>query len=240
MLITRQVLNCHHSVMDGRGISTVGKTWARNVGAVSEGRLVSETLTQEKLDRTQAFGNGSRSMEISEFPNYRMTKQVWRSALQRQLWEAEVNGDISHPKRHLLEQLTLTYWNIPHTTVEALKRDASQSAPNAPVVTDSAIISALLWRHITRARRLTSRGVESTCILNVVNIRRRLDPPLSLDYPGNAIAHARTTATPADVESEKTLYELAKQVTDSIDWWTSDRIWGLISAIDSTPRVGKV
>jgi hypothetical protein len=67
-----------------------------------------------------------------------------------------------------------------------------------------------------------------------------LEPPLPINYPGNALAHAKTTATVADVESEKPLYELTRQINESIEWWTSEKMWGFIGAIDSTPHVGKV
>jgi hypothetical protein len=226
--------------MDGRGMSIFGKTWARNVGAVSEGRFVQVSLEPESLDRTPAFGSGSCKMQISDFPNYRITKQVWRSALQRELLEASLKGDVSHPKLQLLQQLHLSYWTIARPSLHAIKHAASASAPSSPVLTDSAVISALLWRYITKARQLSASGAKTTCLLNVVNVCRRLEPPLPLDYPGNALCHAKTSATPADVESKKPLYELARQVSDSIDWWTSERIWGLIGAIESTPHVGKV
>jgi hypothetical protein len=98
----------------------------------------------------------------------------------------------------------------------------------------------LLWRHITKARQLLSTGVKSTCLLNIVNIRRRLEPPLAFEYPGNAIVYAETSAGIADVESEKSLYKLAQQIGDSIDWWTSEKIWYYIEAIESTAHVGKV
>jgi hypothetical protein len=221
-------------------MSIFGKTWAKNVGAVSEGRLVQQALQQESLDRTQAFGNGSCSMQLSEFPNYRISKHGLRSSRQRELLEAALAGDITHPTSRILQELHLSYWNISQASLQAIKEAAAPPDPHAPVLTDSAVLSALLWRHITRARQLSSRGVESTCLLNVVNVCRRLEPPLPLDYPGNALAHAKTTARAGDVESEKPLYELARQVCDSIDWWTSERIWGLIGAIDSTPHVGKV
>jgi hypothetical protein len=240
ILITRQVFNAHHSVMDGRGMIILGETWAKNVGAVSEGRLVSETLKQEKIDRTQVFGNGSRNMALCDFPNYRLTKQTWRFAMQQELWEAAVTGNSSHPKLQILHQLHLSFWSISQTSMRAMRQAASPTSSNAAVLTDSTVLAAVLWRHITRARQLSSQGVEKTCLQNVVNVRRRLEPPLSLDYPGNALAHAKTAAKTADVESERPLYELARQVSDSIDWWTSDRIWGLIGAIDSTPHVGKV
>jgi hypothetical protein len=240
LLIVPQVFNSHHSVMDGRGMSIFGKTWAKNVGAVAEGSLVGDIVKHESLDRTRAFGNGNSSMQLSDFPNYRLSKKGLRSARQRELLEAALAGDISHPTLQTFQQLHLSYWNISQTSLQEIKRAAPPLAPNAPVLTDSAILSALIWRHITRARQLASQGVESTCLLNVVNVCRRLEPPLPLDYPGNALAHAKTSARTTDVESEKPLYELARQINDSIDWWTSERIWGLIGAIDSTPHVGKV
>ncbi|KIW01192.1 uncharacterized protein PV09_07241 [Verruconis gallopava] len=234
------VFNSHHSVMDGRGMSVFGKTWAKHVGAVSEGRHAPRALAQ--IDRIQAFGFGSmrRCMQLSDFPSYRITKQEWRSALQRELLETALARDTSHPKFELLQQLHLSYWTISRKSLLAIKQAAVQSDASGPLLTDSAVISALLWRHITRARQLSRRGVRATCLLNVVNVCRRLNPPLPLDYPGNALAHAKTSATPTEVESEKPLYELARQVNDSIDWWTSERIWGLIGAIDATPHVGKV
>jgi hypothetical protein len=221
-------------------MSIFGKTWAKNVGAVSEGRVIPRTLSEQSLDRTQAFGNGSCRMQLSEFPNYRLSTKGLRSARQRELLEAALAGDTTHPALQILQQLHLSYWNISQTSLQEIKRAAQPSAVNAPVLTDSAIISALIWRHITRARQLSSQGVSSTCLMNVVNVCRRLEPPLPLDYPGNALTHAKTRAGVADVESEMPLYQLASQINDSIDWWTSERIWGLIGAIESTAHVGRV
>jgi hypothetical protein len=240
LLITQQVFNSHHSVMDGRGMSIFGKTWAKNVGAVSEGCLAPEPMKHESLDRTQAFGNGSGGMQLSEFPNYRLSKKGLRSAKQRELLDAALADDVSTSALQTLHQLHLSYWTISQTSLQEIKKAAPPSSPNAPMLTDSAILSALIWRHITKARQLSSQGVESTCLMNVVNVCRRLEPPLPLDYPGNALTHAKTAATTADVESKMPLYDLARQISDSIDWWTSERIWGLIGAIESTPHVGKV
>jgi hypothetical protein len=240
LLIVPQVFNSHHSVMDGRGMSIFGKTWAKNTGAVSEGLMMPQGLKEQSLDRTHAFGIGSCCMQLSDFPNYRLSKQGLRSARQRELLEAALTCDVSHPALRVMKELHLSYWIISQESLQEIKQAAPPSTTDAPELTDSAILSALLWRHITRARQLSARGVPSTCLLNVVNVCRRLDPPLPLDYPGNALAHAKTSAKAVDVESEKPLYELARQVSDSIDWWTSERIWGLIGAIDSTPHVGKV
>jgi hypothetical protein len=139
-----------------------------------------------------------------------------------------------------MKQLELTYWTISQKYLQGIKQAAFAAAPKAPLLTDSAILSAILWRHVSRARQLSSHGIESTSLLNVVNICRRLEPPLPPNYPGNALTHAKTTARSSDVESERPIYELARQINESIDWWTSERIWGLMGAIASAPHVGKV
>lgn len=218
-------------------MSIFGKTWAKNVNAASEGQLVTELLTPESLDRTPAFGNGSGCLQISDFPHYRISKKGLRSDRQRQLLIAALAGDDDHPGLDTLKQLHLSYWTISQASLRAIKPAAP---PSAPELTNSALLSALFWRHITRARQLSSRGIESTSLMNVVNVCRRLQPPLPLDYPGNALTHAKTTGGTAAVESEMPLYDLATQVNESIDWWTSDRIWGLMGAIESTEHVGKV
>lgn len=226
--------------MDGRGITIFGRIWAQNVAAVSEGRLTSESLGHEIIDRTRVFGNGSRVMELSDFSNYRMSKDAARCELQRQLLKAAIVGDISPEMFQLIQQLELSYWNVPLTGLQAAKDAAAAKYPEEGALTDSDVLSALLWRHITRARQLSRRGIESSCLLNVVNVRRRMDPPLSTDYPGNALAHAKTTAKTTDIESEMPLFELAKQIRESIEWWTSDRIWNFIGAVDSTAQIGRV
>jgi hypothetical protein len=218
-------------------MSIFGKTWAKNVNAVSQGQLVTEVLKQESMDRTPAFGNGSGTLQISDFPHYKTAKQGLRSDRQRDLLLAALAGDDSHPALQVLKELHLSYWTICRTALQAMKPAAPASAPE---LTDSAVLSALFWRHITKARQLSSRGIESTSLLNVVNVCRRLEPPLPLDYPGNALTHAKTTAGTTAVESEMPLYDLARQINDSIDWWTSERIWGLMGAIESAPHVGKV
>ncbi len=224
--------------MDGRGMSVFAKTWAKNVGAVAEGRTEA-TLNEESLDRSKIFGNGSCGMQLSEFPHYRVAPR-FRGARTRELMGAAIAGELSPQALQVLKGLHLSYWMIPNSSMQAMMEAAQPPAPNAPVLTEGTILSALIWRHITRARQLSSHGVESTSLLNVVNVCRRLDPPLPFEYLGNALTHAKATAKTVDVESKLSLYELARLVNDSIEWWTSERIWGFIGALDSTPKVAKV
>lgn len=226
--------------MDGRGMFAFIEVWARNVAAIAEGRLVSDVMRAESLDRTQAFADrGSGDMHISEFKDYSVMREGIVGDRLRELFRISLEGNTSHPAFQILRELTTTYWAISHEALRALKRAKPPSSCEGPELTDSTLISALLWRHISRARRLSSRGVKTTSVVNMVNIRRRLQPPLPHDYFGNAVTVAKTTVSPTDVES-KHLHELARLVSESIEWWTSERIWSYIRALDSTYQAERV
>ncbi|KAJ6118505.1 hypothetical protein N7471_013125 [Penicillium samsonianum] len=105
-------------------------------------------------------------------------------------------------------------------------------------MTENSIISTLIWRHATRARQRAGIKVGSGLLLSSVNVRRRMDSLLLLDYVGKAIvlARAHTTAARLASDGEGLLYGLAYQIVGSVDWWSPDRIWELAPAIDASDK----
>ncbi|KAK2761662.1 hypothetical protein FQN54_001490 [Arachnomyces sp. PD_36] len=232
-------LNNHHSVMDGAGMANLTKVLGKHVAARSEGRFLSSenAFPDEALDRSSIFGSGRK--QVCDFSNYRLSK-TYRCAVERELIDAAIAGD--HPKRQTLQKLQFSHWFISDESMRTLREATLPQSKGQPVLTDNTIMCAALWRHISRARQLSSRGIVTNSFVNTINVRRRMDPPLPLEYLGNAVVHAKTTAATADVESSETgmLYKLAKQITDAIEWWTSERIWELIGAIESSRIVSKI
>ncbi|KAJ5785504.1 transferase family domain-containing protein [Penicillium pulvis] len=234
-------LNNHHSVSDGTGMTPLIKTFAKHLAALSEGRFVSskDVFPEEALDRSSLFG-GSGGKQDCDIPNYRRSEN-YRFARERALLEAFVARD---EKPQLLQKLQLSHWVVSNKSLLAMREVASplHETKDSPVLTDHAVLCAALWRHISRARQLSSSGITTTSFINPINIRRRMDPPLPLEYVGNALVHAKTSAAVSDVESAEpgTLYKLATQITHAIDWWTPERIWELIGAIESSEMVSKI
>ncbi|KAJ5771721.1 hypothetical protein N7520_002250 [Penicillium odoratum] len=232
--------NSHHSVMDAAGTFVVVRTLAKHVGALSDGRIISSNnaLLEEALDRS-IVPAGSGRKDIADFPTYRLSK-TYRCAVERELAEAAVAGD--HPKLSLLQKLQFSHWYISEKSMQAMKDEATPLSKGFPVLTDNTILCAVLWRHISRARQLSSRGIMKNSFISTVNVRRRIEPPLPLDYVGNAIVHAKTSSATADVESGEPgmLYKLGRQITNAIEWWTSERIGELIGAIESSETVSKI
>ncbi|CAI6341061.1 unnamed protein product [Periconia digitata] len=229
-------VSLHHSVVGGRGVSVFANALSKNVGAISEGKPVSQISKQNSSFDIHGFG--SVEMNISEFPSCRKIEHGWRVDFQRELLRIDLTGDSEHPKFNILQKMTISCWSISLPVLRSLGQSAP--TPDEPVLTTSAMISALIWRHFTRARNLSSRGFKSTRIVNIVDISKRLQPPLSDSYPGNSVVWASSTKDVLKVESGAPLYELAKTITDSIQWWNSERIRGFFGAVDTLPHVAKL
>ncbi|KAL7594184.1 hypothetical protein Lser_V15G31214 [Lactuca serriola] len=84
------------------------------------------------------------------------------------------------------------FFHFSSASVSKLKAKANSECNTTKISSLQAVI-ALLWRSVTRIRRLPVDG-ETSCRLMVSN-RRRLNPPLSDDYFGNPISVLRGTAT---------------------------------------------
>ncbi|KAH6648948.1 transferase [Truncatella angustata] len=234
------VLHFHHSIMDGNGVGIFGRVWAKHVRAVSEGLHVQEFLDSDCLDRSKIFADSRFCKELSELTNCRLLKTGRRGDFERKLLEATLAGNTSMSIFQITKRLHTTYWHVSPESMQSMKQAMSPTTVGAPFPTENSLLSALIWRHFTRARQLSSKGIKSTAIVTAVNVRPRLEPALSPDYAGNAVANAKAVARTADVEAEMPLHELASQISDSINWWTSERVRGYIAAIDATPCVDSV
>ena len=226
--------NGHHAVMDAQGFGTFAQTWAKHVAAESEGRMVpeGERLTGAMLDASSTLGAPS-SRSLDEFPPYKIAETTAFEKTQREVLEVAVCGD--HEKLESL--IRLSHWYLSEENLISLVHRAVETNSSRPAVTENALVSALIWRHITKARRLSASGVARSSLYTSVNVRRRMDPPLAIEYPGNAIVLGTATASPSELESSSALYAIARKIGDSIDWWTPNRIWELTGAIDACDSV---
>ncbi|KAJ5525137.1 transferase family domain-containing protein [Penicillium frequentans] len=214
-------LNNHHSVSDGTGMTPLIKTFAKHLAALSEGRFVSskDLFPEKALDRSSLFG-GSGRKQVCDIPNYRLSEE-YRFARERALLEAFVARD---EKPQLLQKLQLSHWVVPDKSLTT-----QYYARRCGVM--------YLERDDYPLR--ASRQPPS---LPPLILGGEWTPPLPLEYAGNALVHAKTSAAVSDVESAEpgTLYKMATQITHAIDWWTSERIWELIGAIESSAMINKI
>jgi trichothecene 3-O-acetyltransferase len=229
-------VNMHHSVMDGAAFAYCLTRWGMHIKAFSEGRVVpaQDSVPAEALDRSVLFGGHSQT-HITDFPSYRAAKNGFRKdpvdmmLVQRALLLQNRQESSTLPK------LDLFGWRFTTQALSKLEKAVAPPSEDLPRLTESAILSALLWRHVTRARRLRARGITSTTLLFPIDVRLRIDPPLPAEYTGNAIVYGKATASVQEIESSspEMLYELARRVTEATDWWTPHRVWELLGSIDA-------
>ena len=229
--------NGHHGIMDAQTLGTFAMLWSRNVHAVSEGYVIplSERFNSEDLDRTE-FVMASSSRELSSFHTYYAGE---KNALREKILRLSSGGD--HLKLH--ELVPISHWFMTKEKLDLLNQSIRDAFPNAPGVTEASLLSALIWKSIAQARTLREKAVGGSSMFTSTNVRRMLDPQLELTYPGNAIALARADATTEELYSDdelRTLYNLAKKVSESIDEWTADELYELLGVVNELDNVVNV
>ena len=154
--------------------------------------------------------------------------------------------DVQHKQKNndIIKQpaaLTIAYWYVSPSGLQALEEIAKPTDKAGRSFTQSSVLTAFIWQHCTRAQRFKQRGIETVSILVRCDIRARLDPPLHPQFMGNAVIHCRAEAPLADLDSSKpdALHHLAAQINDCVEWYSSDNIWDLLSAMSACPRLGE-
>ncbi|ESQ52695.1 hypothetical protein EUTSA_v10016586mg [Eutrema salsugineum] len=94
-------------------------------------------------------------------------------------------------------------------------------------------LCALLWRAITRARKLPSS--KTTTFRMAVNCRHRLSPKLEPEYFGNAIQSVPTFATAGDVLS-RDLRWIADQLNQNVAAHQDGKIRSVVADWEANPR----
>ncbi|PTB69353.1 hypothetical protein BBK36DRAFT_1109484 [Trichoderma citrinoviride] len=226
----------HHVVMDAQGMGTFVAVWAKHVAAVSEGLVVpdEQRMGNESLDAFQLFGP-RMERPLSEFPTYQVGPDRSYEDMQAKVLQKAVSGD----HEGIAKLIRVSHWAMSQAKLEALRDATVPRTKEEASVTANATLSALIWKQVSRARRLTEKQVSQSSLITSVNVRRRVEPPLPLEYPGNAIALAKANATAEELEAPgvESLYALAKKVTASIDWWTPEEIWSLTGALQTCGNV---
>ena len=226
----------HHSVVDGDGAGVLFNRWAKYVKAISEGRILSNSdpFDENALDRSPLFPIHPPRNKLYDFPGFQNGDESeeggrWWSAGQRMAMYEREQG----------EKTKVAHWYFTKEKLMELQEMAKPKNPKDGIMTEGTILTAFIWKHFTIARRLKEQGISKVSCHNPCSIRARLEPQLHSDYLGNAVVPSKAELPITELLSSDpdTLYRVAAALRLSIDWWTSDRIWGLLGAMEAWPRV---
>ncbi|MBA0726336.1 hypothetical protein Golax_002169 [Gossypium laxum] len=109
----------------------------------------------------------------------------------------------------------------------------SSNIANTAEISSFQSLSALLWRAVTRARKLPVS--KTTTFRMAVNCRHRLNPKLDPLYFGNAIQSIPTYAVAGDVTS-RDLRWCAERLNESVEAHKDERVRGYLKEWEKDPR----
>ncbi|KAG7643733.1 Transferase [Arabidopsis suecica] len=157
-----------------------------------------------------------------------VNKKKWLTVDNGEIDGVELLGKQSNDKLNGKENGILT------EMLESLfGRNDAVSKPVAVEISSFQSLCALLWRAITRARKLPSS--KTTTFRMAVNCRHRLSPKLNPEYFGNAIQSVPTFATAAEVLS-RDLKWCADQLNQSVAAHQDGRIRSVVADWEANPR----
>lgn len=157
-----------HNVMDGTGLGQLIRMFA----TLCRGeRLSTEDLEVANLDRS----NLPVSLKPSQSPMSHPEVAV------------KTGQPMSNDPKDSPASLW-SYFNISGSKLKELKADSSRGlTSDAPWVSTNDVVTAWLWRTITKARCPRIDMEKETTLLRAISGRQVLDPPISKHYIGNVV-----------------------------------------------------
>ncbi|KAL0444048.1 UNVERIFIED_CONTAM: Fatty alcohol:caffeoyl-CoA acyltransferase [Sesamum latifolium] len=130
------------------------------------------------------------------------------------------------------EESDYTVFSLTSDAINYLKDKATESiSSTTSKITVFSVVAALMWRCKALSNYTEHNKARVSTLLNVVDLRSRLNPPLPNSYCGNAILGAASSATCEDIEKwpfsrmvemvveapERVTDEYAKSVIDCLE-----------------------
>ena len=168
------VIAYHHGYMGAPGLDIFLERWARYTAA-TPGLVEPDPLPQlsPQANNRQLL---PRAKDSTRLP-----------AILR--WKGKPTGLIIQREPPVL---ATSIWRLTCENAKKLKEAASSTTGGGLSLNDA--LSALLWRHIVRARNLDHSQFEISKWTTTCDAKSRVQPPLPLDFIGNSAVHAVATA----------------------------------------------
>ncbi|KAL8915755.1 MAG: hypothetical protein Q9172_006703 [Xanthocarpia lactea] len=208
-----------HNVMDGIGLGQLIRLFA----TLCKGEMIAAAdLAVANLDRTQ--------LQLALKPG------------QTALNHPEMTNGVDQAQKDDLNSSPATLWSYLHIStskLEELKAEGSRDlTSNPPWVSTNDVLTAWLWRAVTRARSPNIDMSKETVLFRAINGRRRLDPPIP-SYLGNIVT-VRSHKVLIKTLMEESLSRITQTVRESTNLINDQYVRSFATLIDSEPDKNKL
>lgn len=231
-------ISWHHTVCDAKGMNTFLRSWAHHSETSSiQGAVSIPTNPSEQTRDRWRLAYGHRDVSITQFTGYQV--------------DSAVRAPVSSVTPHLLDcpdltaaTTTLSTWYFSSEALQSLRNvlgSAASEDGNMVQFTNSEAVSALIWKHLSRARVLHRSHYDTSLFSTRVDFRARAKPAFHDDYIGNINEpNAQTRMHLRDVCSESTpqsLVALAKAIRDAVGSMDDKAMREFIGLVEGLPAV---
>ena len=229
----------HHTVCDARSLNVLANSWARHTAAsLTNGEPDSPAQPAEGTRERWRLSYGSRNATLADLPDY--------------IVDATARSPLSAGLVHLHDRVDpvetpfmISTWYFSAAALQSLRSVLGAAGAANESFTSVEAASALVWRHVTRARFLPCEEdadgagqLEGTSLFSTrLDFRARLRPPLPGDFIGNVCepnARARVPLSEVCAPGPRSLAALASAIhngTEAVDDATVRAYIGLVNEL---------
>ncbi|KAK4105142.1 hypothetical protein N658DRAFT_493260 [Parathielavia hyrcaniae] len=234
----------HHTVCDARSLNFLANAWARHTAASltthSEPSGAAQPGSEEAGERWR-LNIGTRGATLADLPDYKV--------------DAAARSPLSAGSTHLHDRIdpvavpfVISTWYFSAAALQSLRSVLEAASAAGESFTTVEAVSALAWRHVTRARFLPRGGdgdgagpLEGTSLFSTrLDFRARLRPPLPGDFIGNVCepnARARVALSEVCAPGHGPLAALASAIRGATEAVDDDAVRAHIGIVNELPAV---
>lgn len=214
-----------HQVADATGTSSIMNTWAQHIALTEQNcsPTISKGLRKSSMDRSR-LNDGILNLEIPD--------STWATGMKMDaLLSAQRNCWVPEP----VKSNPSVIWYAKPGGLDHLKGIAYPIASEGDYISTLDALSALLWRQVSKARKLAQRGVKSSTLYFVIDVRSRVVPPIRQDAVCNATmkVFANQPAQNFDKDISTSLQKAATGVRQAILGFSTTRYQNWIGYLQS-------
>lgn len=220
----------NHLLVDGASIALIEELWSKHTADVSNGKpFHSHRGNSPDLDIRKRLSTPVEGAKEFTHPNWALfptdKSQVNLPRLTPSK-ETALGVLETAKKEHLAnvnqqaENVKWCVWHFSAENLAKLKQDASGPDKSQWISTIDALVG-LFWSRTAHALQSTKKGHETSFALFPINIRHRLQPPLSSHYIGNAVDIVFLDCPLAELEADGNagIQAAAQHVRKAVTGW---------------------
>lgn len=176
----------HHTVFDGNSVRQFLKAFTAAMVDPPQAQSIKEVPFPRRIEYVEGSCTNCSGNCLHVFPEFDTREP------------AIIEVDLAAPRPSTARVLAFSASKIDHLKSAVTQQLPLVAEPGAWVSTTDCL-AALIWIAVIRSRQNRLSPGTKVKFGMAVDIRSKTDPPLSVDYFGNAIVHTLTTSTVAEL-----------------------------------------